>query len=56
VLDRDDRTNEALVAIHWNGERHTELRVSRVRTGHALIGFLAIEIDRAFLIGRCERH
>ena len=33
VLDRDDTTNEALVTIHWNGGRHTELRVSRVRTG-----------------------
>jgi hypothetical protein len=33
VLDRDDATNEALVTIHWNGGRHTELRVSRVRTG-----------------------
>jgi hypothetical protein len=33
VLDRDDRTNEARVTIHWNGGRHTELRVSRVRTG-----------------------
>ena len=33
VLDRDDATNEAIVAIHWNGGRHTELRVSRVRTG-----------------------
>jgi hypothetical protein len=32
VLDRDDATNEALVT-HWNGGRHTELRVSRVRTG-----------------------
>jgi hypothetical protein len=29
----DDGTNEALVTIHWNGGRHTELRVSRVRTG-----------------------
>jgi hypothetical protein len=28
VLDRDDATNEALVTIHWNGGRHTELRVS----------------------------
>src|SRR5437762_13310375 len=27
------QTNEALVMIHWNGGRHTELRVSRVRTG-----------------------
>jgi hypothetical protein len=33
VLDRDDGTNEALGTIHWNGRRHTELRVSRVRTG-----------------------
>jgi hypothetical protein len=33
VLDRDDATNEALVTIHWNGGCHTELRVSRVRTG-----------------------
>ncbi len=33
VLDRDDTTNEAKVTIHWNGGRHTELRVSRVRTG-----------------------
>jgi hypothetical protein len=33
VLDRDDATNEALVTIHWNGGRHTEMRVSRVRTG-----------------------
>ena len=33
VFDRDDATNEALVTIHWNGGRHTELRVSRVRTG-----------------------
>ena len=33
MLDLDDATNEALVTIHWNGGRHTELRVSRVRTG-----------------------
>jgi len=33
VLDRDDTSNEAVVTIHWNGGRHTELRVSRVRTG-----------------------
>jgi hypothetical protein len=36
VLDRDDTTNEAIVTIHWNGGRHTELRVSRVRTGRYL--------------------
>jgi DNA invertase Pin-like site-specific DNA recombinase len=33
ILDRDERTNEAIVVIHWNGGRHTELRVSRGRTG-----------------------
>ena len=29
VLDRDDSANQAIVTIHWNGGRHTELRVSR---------------------------
>ena len=33
ILDLDDATNEAVVTIHWNGGRHTELRVSRVRCG-----------------------
>jgi hypothetical protein len=33
ILDRDDATNEAVAVIHWNGGRHTELRVSRGRTG-----------------------
>jgi hypothetical protein len=33
VLDLDDATNEAVVTIHWQGGRHTELRVSRVKTG-----------------------
>jgi hypothetical protein len=33
ILDRDDVTNEAIVLIHWSGGRHTELRVSRGRTG-----------------------
>jgi hypothetical protein len=33
ILDRDEVTNEAIVVIHWNGGRHTELRVSRGRTG-----------------------
>jgi hypothetical protein len=33
VLGRDDATHQAVVTIHWNGGRHTELRVSRVRTG-----------------------
>jgi hypothetical protein len=33
ILDLDEATNEALVTIHWHGGRHTELRVSRVKTG-----------------------
>ena len=33
VCDLDDATNEAVSLIHWTGGRHTELRVSRVRTG-----------------------
>jgi hypothetical protein len=33
LIDLDDTTNEAVVTIHWNGGRHTELRVPRVRTG-----------------------
>jgi len=33
VIDLDESTNEAVVTIHWNGGRHTELRVSRVRCG-----------------------
>jgi hypothetical protein len=33
VLDRDDSANQAIVTIHWNGGRHTELRVSRTGAG-----------------------
>jgi hypothetical protein len=33
ILDLDEATNDAIVTIHWHGGRHTELRVSRVRTG-----------------------
>lgn len=33
LLDLDDATHEAVVTIHWNGGRHTELRVARVRCG-----------------------
>jgi hypothetical protein len=33
LIDLDDATNETVVTIHWNGGRHTELRVARVRTG-----------------------
>ncbi|GIK96324.1 MAG: hypothetical protein BroJett029_05330 [Alphaproteobacteria bacterium] len=33
LIDLDDATKEAMVTIHWNGGRHTELRVPRVRCG-----------------------
>lgn len=33
IIDLDDVAKETLVTIHWNGGRHTELRVSRVRCG-----------------------
>jgi DNA invertase Pin-like site-specific DNA recombinase len=33
VIELDDKRNETAVTIHWNGGRHTELRVSRVRCG-----------------------
>jgi DNA invertase Pin-like site-specific DNA recombinase len=33
VIDLDDQANEVVVIIHWNGGRHTEIRVARVRTG-----------------------
>ena len=33
VIDLDDKSNEAVVTLHWNGGRHTEVRVARVRTG-----------------------
>ncbi len=33
VCDLDDATNEAVLLIHWTGGCHTEVRVSRVKTG-----------------------
>ena len=33
VIDLDDTSNEAVLTIHWIGGRHTELRVTRIRTG-----------------------
>jgi DNA invertase Pin-like site-specific DNA recombinase len=33
LIDLDDAANEAVVTIHWNGGRHTELRIPRVRVG-----------------------
>ena len=33
VIDLDEKSNEAVVTLHWAGGRHTEVRVARVRTG-----------------------
>ncbi|MGV0817506.1 recombinase family protein [Martelella sp. AMO21009] len=33
ICDLDDATNEAVLLIHWTGGRHTEVRVTRVKTG-----------------------
>jgi DNA invertase Pin-like site-specific DNA recombinase len=38
VIDLDDKSNEAIVTIHWIGGRHTELRVPRVRCGRYPVG------------------
>ena len=36
VIDQKDDAKEAVVTIHWSGGRHTEIRVSRIRTGRYL--------------------
>ena len=33
VIDDKDDAKEAVVTIHWTGGRHTEIHVSRIRTG-----------------------
>ncbi|HEY1966041.1 MAG TPA: recombinase family protein [Acidobacteriaceae bacterium] len=33
VIDLDDKSNEAVLLVHWSGGRHTELRVARTKTG-----------------------
>ena|GEM_PF-1632930 len=33
VIDISEPTNEAVLTIHWQGGRHSELRVARVRVG-----------------------
>lgn len=33
IVDLDASTNEAVLTIHWQGGRHSEVRVARVRTG-----------------------
>ena len=32
IFDLDEATNEAVLLVHWNGGRHTEIRVARVKT------------------------
>jgi len=34
VADVDDRAQEIVLAIHWAGGRHSELRVPKLKTGH----------------------
>jgi DNA invertase Pin-like site-specific DNA recombinase len=33
AIDLDDRSNEAVVTIHWTGGRHSEVRVARTKCG-----------------------
>lgn len=33
VIDLDDRSNEAVVTVHWTGGRHSEVRVARTKCG-----------------------
>lgn len=33
VIDLDDAADEVVVTLHWIGGRHTEVRISRVKTG-----------------------
>lgn len=33
VIDLDEKSNEAVLIVHWSGGRHTELRVARTKTG-----------------------
>lgn len=33
VLDNDDQANQVVMVIHWNGGRHSEVRVTKVRSG-----------------------
>ena len=45
IFELDDATNEAVVTVHWTGGRHTELRVSRVRSGRYPEGRGANPVD-----------
>jgi DNA invertase Pin-like site-specific DNA recombinase len=33
VIEDDSKANQLVLVIHWNGGRHTEVRVAKVRTG-----------------------
>jgi len=33
VIDNDEDADQVVVIIHWTGGRHTEVRISKVRTG-----------------------
>ena len=33
VIDDDEEANQVVLVIHWNGGRHTEVRVAKIRTG-----------------------
>jgi DNA invertase Pin-like site-specific DNA recombinase len=33
VLDLDDKADQIVLVMHWNGGRHSEVRVARIRTG-----------------------
>ena len=33
VIDDDEKANQIVLVIHWNGGRHTEVRINKIRTG-----------------------
>jgi hypothetical protein len=33
IVDRDEGANQVVMTIHWQGGRHTAVRIARVRTG-----------------------
>jgi hypothetical protein len=51
LLDLDAVTNEAVVTVHWAGGRHTDLRVSKVRTGRYPEGRGASPVDAIRKLG-----
>jgi DNA invertase Pin-like site-specific DNA recombinase len=57
VIDLDDAANEAVVTIHWQGGRHTEMRIARVRKGRYSENSSpsSVEVLRT-LGGQCSDH